>query len=192
MIKTASFAPQEPGLEYLTEGGTETEICYRHGHEIREFAMFELIENPAAMTDLCDMYRRYLDVAAKHGFAAMTGGLDYRASPDWGKKLGYSPEGLADIQHRCMGFLREITAPYADQLPKIVLCGYVGPRSDAYDPDMTISVEEAEGYHSVQIQTLKDANADFTWASSFTNVNEAVGVTRAAAKIGMPVAISFT
>ncbi|MCP5072210.1 MAG: homocysteine S-methyltransferase family protein, partial [Rhodobacteraceae bacterium] len=47
-------------------------------------------------------------------------------------------------------------------------------------------------YHSVQIQTLKDANADFTWASSFTNVNEAVGVTRAAAKIGMPVAISFT
>ena len=50
------------GTLYLAEGGIETEIMYRHGYKLREFCMFELIDNPDALNDLRDMYRRYLDV----------------------------------------------------------------------------------------------------------------------------------
>ena len=90
----------EPGVLYLTEGGQETELMYKHGHELPEFAMYPLLDDPRAVADLTDMYTRYLEVAAAHGFVALMGGLDYRASPDWASKLGISPEGLAEFQLR--------------------------------------------------------------------------------------------
>ena len=103
-----TFPERRPGIEYLTEGGQETEVMYKHGLELPEFAMFPLLDDPAAVTVLRDMYRRYLDTAARHGFAVLMGGLDYRASPDWAGLIGYSPEALADMQHRAIGFLREV------------------------------------------------------------------------------------
>lgn len=84
---------------------------YRHGHQLREFAMFELMDKPDAVADMKDMYRRYLDVAARHGFAALLAGFDYRASPDWADKLGYSSDGLREMQHKCIDFLRDISKP---------------------------------------------------------------------------------
>lgn len=142
------FFKQEEGILYLTEGGTETEVMYRHGHKLREFAMFELMRNPSAVQDLRDMYRRYLDVAAEYGFSALMAGFDYRLSPDWGKKLGYSDQGLREMQHLCIDFLREISKPYADQLPRIAICGCVGPRGDAYSLNQEITAESAEEYHA--------------------------------------------
>ena len=192
MARSIDFPAQERGILYLTEGGTETEIMYRHGHELREFAAFELLDKPAAVSDLRDMYRRMLDVAAKHGFAAMIGGLDYRASPDWAEKIGYSREALADIQHRCIDFLRDIAAPYMDQVPRLVISGLVGPRGDAYSLNRTITAEEAEEYHAVQLRTLKACDVDLVAALTFNSVPEAVGISRAAARIGLPLSVSFT
>jgi hypothetical protein len=94
------FPNQQPGLNYLTEGGQETEILYKYGFELPQFAMFPLLDNPRAVTELRGMYGRYLDIATGHGFGVVMGGLDYRASPDWGSLLGYSRESLADMQMR--------------------------------------------------------------------------------------------
>ena len=94
------FPPQTKGTVYLTEGGQETEIMYRFGHELPEFAMYPLLERPDALAALRSMYERYLEVAAAAGLSVVIGGLDYRASPDWGAKLDYSPEALADALHR--------------------------------------------------------------------------------------------
>ena len=91
-----AFPTQYAGKFYLTEGGQETEMMYKFGHDLPDFAMFTLLEKPQAVADLRGMYSRYLETAAGHGFVALMGGLDYRASPDWGAKLGYSREGLAE------------------------------------------------------------------------------------------------
>ncbi|WP_428648185.1 homocysteine S-methyltransferase family protein [Roseibium sp.] len=192
MTASNRFPGQQSGLLYLSEGGTETEILYRHGHDLREFAMFELLDRPAAVSDLRDMYRRYLDTAAEFGFGALMAGLDYRASPDWGTKLGYSLAALAEFQHRCIGFLRDVAKPYEGQLPAIRICGCSGPRGDAYALNREITAEAAEEYHSVQLQTLKDCGVDLVWAATFNNVPEAVGISRAAHRIGLPVTVSFT
>lgn len=192
MTTARTLFPRRDGLLYLTEGGTETEIIYRHGHGLREFAMFELMDRPAALADLGDMYRRYLDAAARHGFGALMAGFDYRASPDWGKKLGYSRAGLEEVQHRCIAFLRDAAAPYRQELPDVAICGCVGPRGDAYALNRTITAEEAEDYHSVQIATLKDCGVDLVWAATINNVPEAVGISRAAARAGLPLNLSFT
>ena len=43
----AGFPEQQPGVLYLTEGGQETELMYKHGHELPEFAMYPLLDDPA-------------------------------------------------------------------------------------------------------------------------------------------------
>ncbi len=186
------FPAQQDGVLYLTEGGAETEIMYKHGFELPHFAMFPLLDNAQAVAEMEGMFRRYLDVAAKHGFAALMGGLDYRASADWGELLGYSREGLREMQLRAIQFLRDLARPYAGEIPQILISGVVGPRGDAYALNQTITAEEAEDYHSEQIETLKSAGVDLVWAATFNNIPEAVGVSRAAARIGVPFALSFT
>src|SRR3954470_23642348 len=56
----------------------------------------------------------------------------------------------------------------------------------------TITAAEAEDYHAVQLATLREADVDLAWALTFNNIPEAIGVARAAAGIGVPLAISFT
>ena len=186
------FPEQKSDVLYLTEGGTETEIMYKFGHELPHFAMYPLLDNPKSVQDLEIMFQRYLETVAQSGFSALMGGLDYRASPDWAELLGYSQDGLAEMQHRSIEFLRDVAKPYNKQIAKILFVGIVGPRGDAYSLNKTITAEESEDYHSVQLKTLKDANVDFVWAATFNTVPEAVGLSRAAARIGLPVCISFT
>jgi S-methylmethionine-dependent homocysteine/selenocysteine methylase len=154
--------------------------------------MFPLLDNAAAMSDLKAMYSRVLDVAAEHGFAAMLTGLDYRGSPDWAEKLGYSRDGLAHALEGSIGFLRDVAQPYRSQVVEILIGGQVGPRGDAYALNKTITADEAEEYHSFQLEVHKRAGVDFAWAATFNNVPEAVGVARAASRIGIPLTISFT
>jgi len=192
MTARAMFPAAMPGHVYLTEGGTETELLYKWGFELPEFAVFPLLDNPKAVTVMRDMLRRTLDVAARYGQSMLLGGLDYRASPDWGAKLGYSAEGLAEANLRSVAFLREIAADYARQVPDIRIAGIVGPRGDAYSLNRTITAEEAEDYHSIQLETLRRAEVDLVEAMTFNNIPEAVGVARAAQAIGVPLAILFT
>ncbi len=56
----AGFPDPQPGVLYLTEGGQETELMYKHRHELPEFAMYPLLDDRRAVADLTDMYTRYL------------------------------------------------------------------------------------------------------------------------------------
>lgn len=186
------FPQQKAGVIYLSEGGTETEIMFRYGHELPHFAMFTLLENPKAVEDMNHMFQQYLDTVVEYQCNALMGGLDYRASSDWGKLLGYSAAGLKEMQIRCIEYLRDLAKPYQDQIPDILFSGTIGPRGDAYEINRQITAEEAEDYHSDQLLALKEAGADLAWAATFNNIPEAVGISRAAAKIGIPLYVSFT
>jgi S-methylmethionine-dependent homocysteine/selenocysteine methylase len=186
------FPDQQNDVLYLTEGGSETEIMYKFGHELPHFAMYPLLDNSEAVADLKGMFERYLETAARHQFTAMMSGLDYRASPDWAQLLGYSRDGLAEMQHRSIEFLRDIAKPYVDRVPNILIVGAVGPRGDAYSLNKTITADEAEDYHSVQLETLKKLDVDLVWAATFNNIPEAIGVSRAAARANLPLNLSFT
>ena len=66
-MKTA-FPPRRSGLVYLTEGGQETEVMYKHGFELPEFAMFPLLDDPAGVVKLREMYTAVLETAVEHGW----------------------------------------------------------------------------------------------------------------------------
>jgi S-methylmethionine-dependent homocysteine/selenocysteine methylase len=55
-----------------------------------------------------------------------------------------------------------------------------------------MTTTEAQDYHSEQIGTFADTAADLVSALTMTYPEEAIGITRAAQAVGMPVVISFT
>ena len=192
MSKSGEFAEQKAGHFYLSEGGTETEIMYKHGFDFPHFAVFELLENPKAVAALEAMYRKYFEVVAKHEMSALVGGLDYRASPDWGALLGYSRQGLADKNLECIEFLRRIGSEYAADIDAILIQGLIGPRGDAYAANRSITEDEAQDYHSVQLETLNSANVDLVTAITFNNIPESIGIARAAEAFEIPLCISLS
>ena len=188
----APLPPAGSGELFLTEGGSETEIMYRHGFELPEFALFPLLNNPKAVKAMRAMFCAQLDVAAEFGMSFLLSGLDYRASPDWGSKLGYSPRALADANGAAIEFLREVADDYSGQIPRLLIGGILGPRGDAYGLNRDITEESAEDYHAVQLETLKFSGVDYACAMTFNNVPEAVGAARAASKIGVPLFVALT
>jgi homocysteine S-methyltransferase len=72
-----------------------------------------------------------------------------------------------------------------------VLNAIIGPRGDAYRPDVVISTREAEDYFSEQIAWLV-RTADMVGGMTFNQASEAAGLVRAARAADMPVAISVT
>ncbi|KTE78479.1 hypothetical protein ATE59_01185 [Sphingopyxis sp. A083] len=74
----------------------------------------------------------------------MISGRDYRASPGWGAKLGYSREELWDALEQSIAFQRIAARPYDGRVPEILIGGILGPRGDAYSLDQTITAVEAE------------------------------------------------
>ena len=55
-----------------------------------------------------------------------------------------------------------------------------------------MSADEATDYHAHQASLLAEAGADMISALTMTNINEAIGIVRAAKATSLPVAISFT
>ena len=192
MTIQSPLPPMGSGEIFITEGGSETEIMYRHGFELPEFSMLPLLEKPQAVSAMRGVFSQQLDVAAEFGLSFLLTGLDYRASPDWGAKLGYSASSLADANIASIEFLRDIAKGYEGQIPRLLIGGILGPRGDAYSLNQEITAESAEDYHAVQLETLKQADVDFVSALTFNNIAESVGALRAADQIGLPLSVSLT
>jgi len=177
---------------FLAEGGCETYMMYKKGFELRHFCLFDLLNDPDATSALREYHERIIEVALNHGVGAILDGLHYRSSRDWGALLGYSPEGLAEIVTRGIEFYKDLAREYATDTSPMPVSGVIGPRGDAYDIGHIMEADEAEDYHAEQIATMKAAGADFVSALTFSQVDEAIGLVRAASALEMPVVISFT
>lgn len=181
--------PQLDGGLFLTDGGIETTLIFHDGFELPYFAAFYLLKEDAGRAGLADYFRRHAEVARQAGTGFILESATWRASPDWAEKLGYSPEELQRANRAAIGMLHELRAEFETGDAPVVVSGCVGPRGDGYDAGRIMDPEEAQAYHAPQIATFAEADADMVTAITMTNVNEAIGVTRAARAAGMPVAI---
>ncbi len=192
MSKYRSWLPQLDGRLFLTDGGLETTLIFLDGVELPLFAAFDLLRDKAGRERLKQYYVPYIAIAKEQGAGFVLESPTWRASPDWGAKLGYSAEALAAVNRDAIELMRELRAEHEVSRTPMVVSGCVGPRGDGYDPGLVMSVDEAQAYHAPQIGIYEDAGADMVAAITMTNANEAIGVVRAAREAAMPVAISFT
>ncbi len=116
----------------------------------------------------------------------------WRANPDWGTKLGYDRETLAEMNYKAIALLHDIRNEYETEQSRMVISGCLGPRGDGYNPTQLMTADEAQEYHKPQIETFRNAGADLVSAITMNYVEEAIGIARAAQSINMPVVISFT
>ncbi|MCK5287399.1 MAG: homocysteine S-methyltransferase family protein, partial [Thermodesulfovibrionia bacterium] len=156
MAKYRNNLPQLNGDIFLTDGGLETTLIFHNGLELPYFAAFDLVKNDEGREHLYKYFSTYAAVARDHNVGVILESATWRASSDWGEKLGYSREALADINHKAIQLLHDIRNEYENEKTKIVISGCVGPRGDGYNPADIMSEEEAERYHTTQIETFSE------------------------------------
>jgi S-methylmethionine-dependent homocysteine/selenocysteine methylase len=181
--------PQVAGGDlFLTDGGIETVLIFQEGLELPAFAAFDLLKDEAGTDVLRRYYAPFVELARTRGLGFVAETPTWRASPRWAGELGYELEELDRLNHRAVALMAELRERY----DRVVISGCVGPADDGYHPAEQLSETAAEAYHSVQVGTFADTEAEMVCAITMTYAEEAIGVTRAATRVGLPVAISFT
>jgi S-methylmethionine-dependent homocysteine/selenocysteine methylase len=177
---------------FLTDGGLETVLIFHEGFELPEFAAFVLLDSDEGRQALRRYFRAYADVARDQGIGCILESMTYRASEDWGAKLGLSPAQVADRNRKGIALLEDIRSDYEDEIPHVVISGCMGPRYDGYNAEDRMTAAQSAAYHRPQIATFRETAADMVAAYTLPYVAEGAGVAMAAREEGMPAVISFT
>lgn len=192
MTRYRNALPQLGADIFLTDGGIETTLIFRHGFELPHFATFVLHDDARGRAAMRQYYRKYLDIANKARCGFVLESATWRANPEWAARLGFDSERLVEINRRAIAFLERIRDEYAgDGLP-IVISGNIGPRGSGYVAGDMMTSGEASEYHELQIRTFAETAADMVTAMTMTYPGEAIGIVRAAQAAGLPAVIGFT
>jgi len=184
--------PQLGGDFFMTDGGIETTLIFLEGLELPHFAAFHLLETRQGEDALRKYFVTYAELAKRFNTGLVLETATWRANRDWGDKLGYGKDTLAEANRKAVRLIEEIRSQYETPSTPIVISGCVGPRGDGYIADHVMSGKEAEDYHRTQIETFAGTAADLVTAITMNYSEEAVGLARAARQANMPVVISFT
>jgi len=197
---------QRDGRCFLTDGGVETTLIFKEGIDLPEFAAFTLLKTHP--DKLRDCYRPYIDIAHKHQRGLILESPTWRASKDWGKKIGYDSaalleqanvesirfmQDLKDEYHRKCAALNGPDDEDAILAQPIVISGCIGPRGDGYVVGDLMTPMQAKEYHLEQIMVLANkTSADLVSGFTLTYADEAAGMVLAAKEADVPIVISFT
>src|SRR6185369_17221033 len=114
----------------------------------------------------------------------------WRASGDWGDRLGFSAAELRRANRDSVALLDRLRDEVG--LESMLVSGCLGPRGDGYSAGDVVDPDSAAAYHTPQIEAFAEAGVDLVTVLTLTGTGEAVGIVRAARAAGLPVAASFT
>lgn len=192
MTSASRVLPQLDGSVFLMDGGLETSLVFLEGIDLPCFAAFPLLLEPVGRQKLEGYFEPFINTALKHRTGFVLDTPTWRSNTDWGARLGYSPEQLADVNRKATLLAMDIKNKFATSATPIVVNGVIGPRGDGYRIDTKMTAEEAHAYHSPQIETFRDADAEMVSAITMNYAEEAIGIAMAAQANDIPVVISFT
>jgi homocysteine S-methyltransferase len=188
-----SALPQLGGEVFLTDSGLETDLIFNDGFELPEFAAFVLVDDAAGAAALTAYFRRHVEIAVQHQCGVILETPTWRASRDWGSRLGYPAAELRRVNESAVGLVAQVRGEYRDAARSpVVIRGCVGPRADGYRPDERMTAGQAQSYHAEQIGILAAAEVDLVHAMTLSYAAEGIGIAQAAAAAGLPVTLSFT
>lgn len=161
------------------------------GLELPLFAAFVLLEEERGIQALRDYYLPYIAMAREAGIGLILDTPTWRASRDWGDRLGRSPDALARANRDGVAVLQDLRR--SDGGGAVIrISGCLGPRHDGHPETGGMSTAAAERYHAAQVATFAATAADLVTALTLTYADEAVGIVRAAVTAGIPAVVSFT
>ncbi|MBQ73616.1 MAG: homocysteine S-methyltransferase [Gammaproteobacteria bacterium] len=178
---------------FLTDGGLETEFIFHHGIDLPLFACISLFFGEAEhLPILYRYYEDYITAAKSGGYGFVLVSANWRASPDWLRKLGLPEQEWVDVNRHAITFLEELRAAHETPEFPMIISSQIGPRGDGYSIENKMTADEAQDYHAWQTNLFAETEADMIDVLTINYVEEAVGIANAAKESGMPVVISFT
>jgi homocysteine S-methyltransferase len=192
MAKYRSHLPQLGDRTFLTDSGLETTLLFHDKIELPFFASITLHDSEDGERRLRDYFLRHIAIAKARNAGFILESTSWRASPDWGAKLGYTPSDLIALNRKSIALLAALRAEHETPQCPMPISGNIGPRGDGYSPDRMMTGDEAMRYHAFQCDLFADTEADMISGFTMTHSGEAIGIARAAAAVEMPVVISFT
>lgn len=192
MAKYRTMLPQLSDKLWLSDGGIETTLIFNEGLDLPDFAAFHLLRNEEGRKQLAKYFGPYVEIAKRYKTGLILESATWRASADWGDRLGYTRSALAEANVEAIRILQALRSAHETAECPMVISGCIGPRGDGYIADNAMSAEQAAAYHKPQIRTFAEAGADMVTAITMNYVEEAHGIVLAAQRCAMPVAIAFT
>jgi len=183
----AQFLEQSPCI--LGEGAV-IERLRRHGElELDPFLVNSaFIYDEARRAALETICRQYLEIGRAFDLPLLVSTPTWRASRERIDAAGYAG---VDVNGDNVRFLHALRTGYGAYAKKIVICGLMSCRGDAYNPAEALPVDEAREFHAWQAGKLAGAGVDFLLAATLPALSEATGLALALAATGMPYMISF-
>jgi homocysteine S-methyltransferase len=164
---------------------------------LRRNSEFELdpdIVNSAFIYDqgprsaISGIYRQYLDIGLKYNLPLLLSTPTWRASRERIARAGYEKTDVNGDNFRFLDGMRKSYGEYAN---KVVICGLLSCRGDAYNPSEALTSNDAHEFHSWQANRLAEAGVDFLLAATLPAISEATGLATALAATGKPYIMSF-
>ncbi|MBD0777619.1 homocysteine S-methyltransferase family protein [Maribacter sp. ANRC-HE7] len=136
---------------------------------------------------LSSIFKAYIDIAQKKDLPFVM------CTPTWrANKANVHKSGIRESVNRdAVAFMKKLRDTAGDFSEKILIGGTVGPKNDCYTPSVGLSAKEAEEFHAWQLLELQKGGVDFIIAETIPNIQEALGLARAAAKLEIDYIISF-
>ena len=149
---------------FLTDGGLETTLIFLEEFDLPYFAAFDLLKAEKGYNAIKNYYKRYLNIAKKFKTGFILESATWRANPDWIEKIGYPKSSISEINEKAVQLLVDLETEYSYDINVIIKSGCIGPRGDGYIPESKMSVDEAQKYHSAQIETFNNTEVDIVSA----------------------------
>jgi len=139
----------------------------------------------AALETIC---RQYLDIGCQFDLPLLISTPTWRASRERIAAAGY---GGVDVNGDNVRFLAALRRSYGGYAAKVVICGLLSCRGDAYKPAEALAAAEAHEFHTWQAEMLAAAGVDFLLAATLPALSEATGLASALAATGKPYIVSL-
>ena len=142
-------------------------------------------ESRSALERIC---RQYIEIGREYGLPLLVSTPTWRANRERIAMAGYEDFDVNGDNGKFLNSLRLSYGSYAD---KVIICGLMSCRGNAYSPTEALDVEAAQHFHSWQAERLAGSEVDVILASTLPAISEATGLALALAATGKPYVISF-
>ncbi len=146
-----------------------------------------LIYDDAGKQAMYKIYEKYLNVSKELPIPFVI------CTPTWrtNKERVMNSSFSLRINQDAVQFMKEIRSVYGKNQSLIKIGGLLGCKNDCYKPEEGLSAFQAEVFHAWQIESLKEGEVDFLFASTLPNVDEALGIANAMSATSIPYMLSF-
>ena len=146
----------------LFDAPVESRMQYEKQIPLPDTCAAHLIYDEKVMPEMAELYAGDIAIAQQHHLPIILTIPTYRASLRYLQAHGYNDAAaVTRVNKDCSQLVEDIKSRFTEPTADIFCVGPIGPKNDAYAPELKVSEDEAADYHATQIAALADTRRGF-------------------------------